>query len=178
VSQLPLLSSGSEAVISACGRYRYSLRRKWRDAPNVAFLMFNPSTADAVDDDHTIRKCIGFADRWGYGGIVVVNLFAVRSSAPRAVVTADDPIGPGNNTAIMEALRGCLDLVCAWGCSSHMRGRLAQRPVELLNAVRHAHPEIPIMCLGYSKDGSPRHPLMLPYTTEREFFFFSGGHVS
>jgi hypothetical protein len=71
------------AVISPCGLYRYRLTRTW-DAVrwSAAFVMLNPSTADAVDDDPTIKRCVGFAKRWGCGGIVVANLFAFRSADP------------------------------------------------------------------------------------------------
>ncbi|MES2137565.1 MAG: DUF1643 domain-containing protein [Pseudomonadota bacterium] len=57
----------------------------------VAFVMLNPSTADAVQDDPTIRRCIGFAKAWGKGGIVVINLFAFRATNPKDMLAAADP---------------------------------------------------------------------------------------
>ena len=84
------------AVISKCGAYRYSLTRKWSDAPLLSFVMLNPSTADAKEDDPTIRRCIGFARREGAGGLIVANLYALRSSSPEALWAARDPIGPQN----------------------------------------------------------------------------------
>ncbi len=83
-----------EAVISDCGRYRYRLTRRWGDGPLLSFIMLNPSTADAEVDDPTIRRCMGFARRDGYGGIVVGNLYAFRTTKPKALFAADNPLGP------------------------------------------------------------------------------------
>ena len=67
------------AELSACGKYRYRLSRIWDDKkPLVLFIMLNPSTADAEQDDPTIRRCIAFAKNWGYGGFMAGNLFAFR----------------------------------------------------------------------------------------------------
>ena len=85
------------AVISKCGAYRYSLTRRWSGAPLLTFVMLNPSTADAKEDDPTIRRCIGFARREGAGELIVANLYALRSSAPEALWSARDPIGPKNS---------------------------------------------------------------------------------
>ncbi len=85
------------AVLSADGVYRYRLWRTWdASKPTLAFLMLNPSTADATEDDPTIRRCLGFAKEWGYGSLVVVNLFALRSPNPDALRENDDPVGPEN----------------------------------------------------------------------------------
>src|SRR5262249_14212908 len=93
------------AVISDCGRYRYSLTRRWGDAaePRALFVMLNPSTADAEQDDPTIRRCIGFAKAWGMGSLEVVNLYALRATDPAALLSAPDPIGPKNDTMITSA---------------------------------------------------------------------------
>lgn len=160
------------ANISPCGNWRYTLTRDWRDDDNpcMGFLMFNPSTADASEDDHTIRKCIGFAKEWGYGGIVVVNLFAIRGRDPKIVSRVADPVGPLNNYHIIKALNPCEQVIFAWGCSAHFPDRNKTRSGELKQLLEKELPALDIMCLGRSKDGSPRHPLMLPYTTGRERF--------
>jgi hypothetical protein len=130
--------------------------------------MFNPSTADENLDDPTIRKCRGFALRWGYGRMVIVNLFAIRGSDPRIVRRVGDPVGPMNNYHIVDATKECRELVCAWGCGGHMKGDLLKRPGAVLKLLEQERCAMPITCLGYSADGSPRHPLMLAYDTPRE----------
>lgn len=86
------------AGISECGTYRYWLCREWSPGlDSLVWLMLNPSTADATQDDPTIRRCMGFARRWGYGGITVVNLYAYRATNPRDLLTAADPVGPEND---------------------------------------------------------------------------------
>lgn len=88
------------ADISACGAYRYRLDRLGallgRGAVN--FVMLNPSTADAEQDDPTIRRCLGYAFRWGFARLIVTNLYALRSTDPRALWEHPDPIGPGKTT--------------------------------------------------------------------------------
>ena len=158
------------AVLSPCGNYRYTLSRQWDNGQCVAFLMFNPSTADASVDDATIRKCKGFAQRWGYTRMVVANLFAIRNRDPKAVGRTVDPIGPMNDYYILEALKDAREVICAWGCGSHMRGPLLDRPPSLMKKIRERYKYMPIQCLGRGQDGNPKHPLMLAYTTEREPF--------
>lgn len=157
----------NSAVLSPDGVYRYVLRREWADGQCVAFLMFNPSTADASLDDPTIRKCRGFARQWGYGRMVIVNLFTIRSTDPRKVSRTVDPVGPMGDYYTVEALDDARELICAWGCGSHMKGSLAKRPAKVLGYIRERHPYLPIQCLGRGADGSPRHPLMLGYATKR-----------
>lgn len=158
------------AELSPDGVYRYTLTRRWDDGQCVAWLMFNPSTADASQDDATIRKCVGFSKRWGYARMVVVNLFAVRSRDPKTVSRIVDPVGPLNNYWIREGTVSAREIICAWGCAQHMPlidKRIAE-VMELLKATERN-------CLGYRQDGHPRHPLMLSYSTERVPFVGSGG---
>lgn len=107
------------AIISDCGRYRYQLGRTWSDGPIARFIMLNPSTADATEDDPTIRRCISFAKREGAGAISVVNLFAFRATKPADMMKATDPIGPENNDHLREWVGhefGFAKLViAAWG---------------------------------------------------------------
>lgn len=150
------------AVISDDGRYRYRLVRRWSDAPLAAFIMLNPSTADADEDDPTIRRCEGFARAWGHGGLLVANLFAFRATDPRELVAAigrgEDAVGPFNNDAIrrlVEAADVSL-VVAAWGTRGHLGGRDA----EVASFVRASGREL--CALRVSKDGFPGHPLYLP----------------
>lgn len=145
------------AILSDCGTYRYELHRRWSEAPTVGWIMLNPSTADANVDDPTIRRCIGFAQRWGYGGIVVRNLFALRATNPRELATHPDPFGPDN----FEFLRcaGQDDLtICAWGNGG---SGSAHSIVQILRA-NH----IVLHHLGLTGAGQPKHPLYLKASTE------------
>ena len=156
------------AELSPCGTYRYNLTREWSDGQCVAWLMLNPSTADAREDDPTIRRCIGFSKRWGYGRMIVVNLFALRSTDPRALAKNTDPVGVQNDYWITKAMQEARECVCAWGCQQHLTtSKLRERPAHTVKMVRE---HVPTACLGYRKDGAPRHPLMLSYDTEREAF--------
>lgn len=147
----------SEAKISPCNRYRYSLSRVWDEKlPRVAFVMLNPSTADDVKDDPTIRKCIGFAKRWGYGSIEVVNLFALRSRDPQALRTAEDAVGPENDWHIHDCVGRASRVVCAWGT----KGSLFRRAGSVARYIPEA------MALRLTKDGHPEHPLYVPYEIE------------
>jgi hypothetical protein len=142
------------ATFSADGRYRYRLWRRWdRSRPMVAFVMLNPSTADARRDDPTIRRCVAFARRWGYGGIEVVNLFALRATDPGELRVAKDPSGPGNARHVGRALAAASLVVLAWGAHRALRDppTLARRLLSL----RRPH------CLGLTRSGEPRHPLYL-----------------
>lgn len=144
------------AVISPCGLYRYNLTRRWGIGLPLVFIMLNPSTADAHADDATIRKCIGFASRYGYQAIEVVNLFAFRATNPKDMLRAVDPIGPENDKHILKATSRC-DVVCAWGPNASK----THRPSKVLNMLikNKTNP----YCLHMTKDGSPGHPLMLSY---------------
>lgn len=159
----------SSAVISDCLRYRYRLYRSWSDGPFVVFLMFNPSTADAQEDDPTIRKCIGFAKRWGYPGITVVNLFALRSTDPKAIEKHlyADAVGIENDSQILTACTTAKQVVAAWGCGQHLKMH-RDRPEKVIKMIQSYYPDLELVCLGRSKDGSPRHPLMLSYSTQRQ----------
>lgn len=149
------------ASISADGVYRYELRRTWGDPERiVCWIMLNPSTADADIDDPTIRRCVGFAQRWGFGGIIVKNLFALRATDPAALKAHPDPIGPENNYWLLDGGPDHRMTICAWGVHGALNDRAIQ-VVRLLNAggrqLRH---------LGLTKAGHPRHPLYLPGTAE------------
>jgi hypothetical protein len=163
----------SGAELSPCGVYRYVLTREWEDGQSVTFLMFNPSTADATEDDPTIRKCVGFAKRWGYGRMNVVNLFAVRSRDPKAVgrMATGSAVGPLNNFWIVEAAKESREVICSWGCAQHLPG-INRRIAEVLALLEEKRFSMPLNCLGYRLDKHPRHPLMLAYDTPREQFFW------
>lgn len=140
------------ADISPCGRYRYALWRKWGPGGTCMFVGLNPSTADATLDDPTIRRCIGFARSWGYGGLMMTNLFAWRATQPRDMMAADDPVGPDNDVTLRTAYLNAEVTVAAWGAYGTYGGRH--------NAVRAMLPRLHYLRL--TKDGHPGHPLYLP----------------
>jgi hypothetical protein len=145
------------AGISECGQYRYWLTRVWdKSKPVVAWIMLNPSTADALVDDPTIRRCMGFARAWGAGGIYVANLFAFRASNPCDLWKASDPVGPNNNPPIYAHTHG-MRIVAAWGCQNGIGARVR----EVLKFLDGRQLE----CLGVTKDGHPRHPLYMAANT-------------
>jgi hypothetical protein len=155
------------AVISACGAYRYSLTRKWSDAPLLPFVMLNPSTANAKEDDPTIRRCIGFARREGAGGLIVANLYALRSPAPEALWSARDPIGPRNRRALIglaaQAIAQSLPIICAWGAQA--------RQDQIDGALRMFQTAgARLACLGRTRRGAPRHPLYVRASQSLERF--------
>lgn len=145
------------ATFSADRVHRFTLTRIWDpSAPIVNFLMLNPSTADAFSLDPTNRRCVGFARDWGFGGLVTTNLFALRSTDPAGLRTAADPIGEGNDEAILDAA-GAADLVvAAWGVHGSLHGR-GDQVVELLD-----RQGIALSTLRRTRDGHPSHPLYLP----------------
>lgn len=157
------------AVLSPCGGYRYALRRSWGPGPTVLFVMLNPSTADATDDDPTVRRCMGFARALGMDGASVVNLFAFRATNPDLlwthprgrVVGPDDPICETDRHICQEAQSASM-VVCAWGALScpaghrafvHGRARWVSRMLVGQGVALHA--------LWTTAEGWPAHPLYL-----------------
>ena len=152
------------AVISACGKYRYRLSRQFGlCARTVTFIGVNPSTADAEIDDATVRKWVGFAKRWGFDRIEVVNLFAFRSTDVRALATADDPVGPNNDYHTKRALQEAALVVPCWGSVTKLPDALCGRIGIVRDWITAV--DVPVKCLGFTKHGDPRHPLMLGYDT-------------
>lgn len=157
----PLLSVISNALLSPDGVYRYALVRQWSDAPPVVWVLLNPSTADAETDDPTIRRVTGFSRSWGAGGALVVNLFALRSTDPAALLTHPDPVGPDNDTAILTALRHAKLVVCGWGGEA-AKPRLEPRAKHVWHLLTNMYVgPARISHLGMTKSGHPRHPLYL-----------------
>lgn len=148
------------AKLSQDGAYRYVLGRRWGNSRYVWWVMLNPSTADAREDDATIRRCMSFAGAWGCGGICVLNLYALRATDPRELDRHHNPVGPENDACLMRAFgyasaRG-EHVVAGWGANPAAEGRALR--VRALAASA----EVELRCLGRTKDGAPRHPLYLP----------------
>jgi len=151
---------GAGAKFDRSGAYRYELWREWDPSRGrVHFVMLNPSTADAASDDPTIRRCIGFARTWGFGGIVVTNLFALRSTDPSRLSVHPDPVGPENDDYIARAADSARMNVVAWGNLGSLRAR-STRAYRLLGGRTN--------CLGVTNSGQPRHPLYVNGATRYE----------
>lgn len=135
--------------------YRYLLWRRWHETkPTCLFLLLNPSTADEIKNDPTVERCERYAKSWGYGRLIVANLFAFRATDPKKLKWALDPIGPDNNAWIQKA-REMSDLcICGWG----VNGTLYGRGMIVQNALKELGP---LHCLKKTKDGHCSHPLYL-----------------
>lgn len=164
----PTLQTG--ATFSPCGTYRYTLTRLWEpDRGRCTFICFNPSTADAFEDDPTVRRCIGFAQRWGFGSFCMLNLFAFRATDPKEIAGQIDPIGPLNDDVIRQEIRETHKVVLAWGALAAGYAPRVARVVDLaFLCVRRGS----VSSLGEpTKDGHPRHPLYLRGDAELRPFF-------
>lgn len=173
MTQAHLFSSGNGAELSEDGLYRYRLWRAWdKQLPCMIWIMLNPSTADAAKDDATVRRCIGFAKQWGYGGIMVINLFALRSTDPKQLIESADPVGPDNWDHIRAAASITIGgdwpgapglrplVVAAWG-SSWPKGAETH-----IATARSMLERCGAQCLGHTQRGDPKHPVRLAYATQ------------
>lgn len=157
----PLLSGSAKAILSPDRRYRYWLDRHWGSSgTHATWIMLNPSTADALEDDPTVRRCTAFTKAWGLDGLIIVNLFALRATDPRALVRHPDPVGPSNDEFIRDAVFPWTVVVAAWGAH-----RMADRRSADVTAILRERAG-DVGCLGLTRDGYPRHPLYVPGDTE------------
>ncbi len=144
-------NSQKTAVLSECGLYRYRLTRGDLSDPLV-FIMLNPSTADASEDDPTIESCLRFVKANDKTGLIVYNLYSMRSRDPGSLWASLDPVGVDNDRHLLEAAQKHKNIVCAWGVNARpdrvkvVAGLLLENGVSLL-------------CIGKNKHGSPQHPL-------------------
>lgn len=141
-----------DATFSPCGTWRYTLKRRWDDGEGILNVVgLNPSTADAEHDDPTVRRCIDFGRRWGFGAVVVTNVFAYRATNPRELRRVMDPIGPNNDAVLLAEAARAHTVLVAWGVHGDMDNRA--------DAVLRALAGKGLMCLGTTQGAAPRHPL-------------------
>jgi hypothetical protein len=155
------------ADFSPCRKYRYRLWRTWdASLPKLVFCMLNPSTADEIENDPTITRCQRRAIRLGFGSVEVVNLFAWRSTTPDDLYQVDDPIGPDNDKAILQAARGAKMLICGWGghdsATQTVDGQSRAGSVRQLLRKAGATPYV----LGLTQTGAPKHSLYIAYEVQ------------
>lgn len=143
------------ATFSDCGTYRYRLWREWSTAPALNFVMLNPSTADATANDPTVERCQRRAVAMGFGGLVVTNLFALRSTDPKALYRHADPIGPENDESLREISAAAGMTIVGWG--AHAAKVKPGRAARVLAMLSNPH------ALSVNSDGSPKHPLYCGY---------------
>lgn len=154
--------AASVALYSDCEGYRYALTRVWAPGETALFVMLNPSTATEVQNDPTVERCERRSRALGFGGFRVTNIFAWRDTDPRKMRAAVAPVGPENDTAILDGAAWASRIICAWGTHGTHLGR--GREVEaLLRATT-----LPLHHLGLTKEGHPKHPLYIAYTQQPE----------
>ena len=140
------------ATFSSCRTYRYSLSRIWdKKKKYVLFIGLNPSTANEEEDDPTIRRCVNYSKDWGYGGFIIVNLFAYRTTLPSNLKKVKYPVGSENDKYIVKLSKKADITVAAWGDN----GNLYNRDKQVLSLVPN------LLCLKINKSGQPAHPLYL-----------------
>lgn len=161
-----------DADLSPCGRYRFRLTRRepqqdWPLLPlatrkhrTVAWVMCNPSTADADVDDASVRKVWGFSQRWGYRSVIVVNTNPERCTDPREQSDYVKESAADTNDDVLRCVPVFADrIVVAWGRCALPRH--VERTLRLLLASRRR-----LHALRETAAGQPCHPLMLPYSLE------------
>lgn len=148
----------ADAALSSCRRYRYALWRTWDPVrPPALFVGLNPSTADETVDDPTIRRCVRFARDWGYGGLVMANLFAWRATDPCDLPDTDEAIGPENDAWLIRLRDRSGIVIAAWG--ANRAAARTGRVTDVLNLLGDVH------ALRLTAKGAPWHPLYVPAAT-------------
>lgn len=170
MSESPLRDDRRGAAFSDGREYRYRLWRTWdASKPVLAFIMLNPSTADETSLDPTCRRCKGYAEDWGFGKLIVGNIFALRSTDPGELYEHDDPVGPENDEHLREIVEDADIVVAAWGA----HGELQDRGREVAEMF-----EGELVALDTTKTGQPNHPLYQPKDIQPEPYSGPGGDSS
>lgn len=178
-------SEKGAASFSRSLRYRWLLERHWPVSAGLGcspdrirtliFCGLNPSSADAQGDDPTLRRLVAFARQWGYGRLVVLNLFALVTPSPAHLLRHHRPKGAANDAVLRHWIhqwskRAHWDLWIGWGSNGGLRGQdqwfLAH--LETVQDRRRRSGGAPVFCLGITRAGHPRHPLYLPGNTQQQ----------
>lgn len=149
-----MISQFSGAVFDKDRQHRFVLWRFWNNAPRVLFVGLNPSTADECASDPTLRRCLNFAETWGYGGLYLCNIFSYRATDAK-LLSKVEAIHSANIPAILMAQKLVVLTVSAWGDGIELvkNGQsIAQHIKEIIS---------PSMCFGLTLKGNPKHPLYL-----------------
>jgi len=158
---------GNEAYVSDCGKYRYSLTRHVGAGPfRYAFFGINPSTADAMTDDQTVRKWRGYSERNSVGLFEVSNVFSYRATDVKELAqTTDDLFGEDHWRIQDSIIRSADALVPCWGNQNKVPKALRCWIDDLFDRLCHQNYKhgTPLLCFGKTKNGDPLHPLTLGY---------------
>ncbi len=150
----------SSALYSDCEQYRYALTRTWDETgKRLLYIMLNPSKATELANDPTIERCERRARALGYGAFRACNIFAWRETDPAALKRAAEPVGPENDAVLRDSCVWADDILCAWGAHGDHLGRGHEVRALL------AQTERPLLSLGQTRGGHPRHPLYIGYGT-------------
>jgi hypothetical protein len=156
----------ADATFGGDGTYRYRLSRTWgASRPTAAFVLLNPSTADATTDDRTVTRCVKYAAGMGFGRLVVVNLFALRTPNPGDIDAHPDPVGPDNDAHVRATVAAADRVIVGWGNAGTKQGR-AREVADDLDAELYA--------IGTTNAGHPTHPSRTPYDITIERFAYDG----
>ncbi len=148
-----LLDHGAD--FSKCRKYRYTLWRIWNlNKPKVMFIGLNPSTADEINNDPTVTRCINYSKLWGYGGMYMMNIFAFRTTYPSELKKSTNPIGIDNDYWIKKVSKSVDKCIGAWGND----GDFLDRSKEIIKLIPQLY------CLKINNSGEPSHPLYLKST--------------
>ncbi len=146
------MTTTSSATFSPDRIHRYALWRTWDKSKGIAmFIGLNPSTADEVKNDPTVTRCINYAKRWGYGGMIMSNIFAFRATDPKVMKAAIDPVGAENDKWLLKLAEEASIIMAVWG--NH--GEFKKRGKAVMNLFEG----IELHCLTMNKTGHPKHPL-------------------
>ena len=159
-----MIESAPPAVFSPDRKYRYVLRRRvGLGDGTVLFVMANPSIAAEEVNDHTITRDIDFANRWGFGWLVVCNLYAYCSTEPKELRRVIDPVGPENDAHLLREAKAADQIVVAWGELDYFGRAKVFYQMALAEDFNSK-----LVCLGkVNASGQPRHPLFVERTVER-----------
>jgi hypothetical protein len=162
----PMIRKGREiesaALFSPSNVHRYTLTRDWSAdfltaKTTVLWIMLNPSTASATKDDATIRRCMDYAMAWGFGRMIVCNLFTYRATQPQMMISHKEPNGQDADQHILREAHAADLIVCGWGKHGKCHGGRDEQVLRLLRGA-----QLKLTCLHRNDDGTPTHPLFLP----------------
>jgi hypothetical protein len=156
-----MLSQFSGAILDHSRRYRFLLWRFWDDRPRMLFIGLNPSTANELQDDPTVRRLCAFAQSWGYGGLYACNVFSQITPYPKELCL-ETAIHPADTHVIKMVVELTSLIVCGWGDGIEK----APHGIARANTIK-GFLKAP-MCFGLATRGNPKHPLYMKKDTELE----------